>query len=228
MWVIFRKSDNEVVGVSADSEIDLAKDVALQEVVRGLVGSTNPNDYDAFQVKGHDNVSQVKARLFQPQGRAKVQTAKGGTNLEVAQDASESGKILVTTNATQLHPVDQVPLIPGDGTSFLVVTLQKVSEQVNQQGNQQGNQGKQTAFAAAGGTDTKSDAKSTDVIWLRTSHGFLREDKDSNPQEIRSLTLADGTGRFRFYSEKAKRLATIEMLPENRQLQAGGLRVELI
>ena len=220
MWVIFRKSDNEVVGVSADSENDLAKDVALQEVVRGLVGSTNPNDYEAFQVKGHDNVAQVKGQLFQPHGRAKVQAAKGGKNLEVVQDAPESGKILITTNATQLHPVDQVPLLLGDGTSFLVVTLQKVSEQANQPGKQGG---RQIDLSAASSPETRTN----DVIWLRTSHGSLREDKDSNPQEIRSLTLVDGIGRFRFYSERAKRIATIEMLPENRQLQAGGLRVEL-
>lgn len=208
MWVIFRKSDNEVVGMSADSENDLAKDAALQEVVRGLVGNTNPNDFDAFQVKGRDSVAQVKARTLQPHGRTKVQTAKGGTDLEVVQDSDfESGTILVTTNATQFHPVDQVALIPGDGQSFLVVTLQKTDDQ---------------------GKPMNRKAKDNDVIWLRANHGTLRADSDSDTKEIRSVTLDSGTVKFRIYSEKAKRLAAVQMLTANPELRLGGVQVEFI
>jgi hypothetical protein len=208
MWVIFRKSDNEVIGLSADSEIDLDKDAALQEVVRGLAGSTDPNDYDAFQVKGRDKVAQVKAQLFQPHGRAKVQPAKGGTDLEVVQDSEfESGTILVTTDATQLHPVDNVPLIPGDGTSFLVVTLQKVDDQ---------------------GKPLTRKTKDKDVIWLRINHGTLRPDVEEAElqPEIRSVTLVAGTAKFRIYSENAKRLATVQMLTANPELRFGGVQVE--
>ena len=206
MWVIFRKSDNEVVGLSADSEIDLDKEKALQEVVAGLIDVKDPNDYDAFQAKGRDAVLSIQEKLSRPRGKAKVQTAKGGSDLEVVGEAAgESGTVQVTTNATQFHPVDNVPLIPGDGQSFLVVTLQKSDD---------------------GGKPLIRKTKDNDVIWLRTNQGTLREDKDQNPAEIRSVTLGSGTAKFRLYSAPAKRLATVQMLTANPDLRLPGLQVE--
>ncbi|HET9226016.1 MAG TPA: hypothetical protein VFR31_05075 [Thermoanaerobaculia bacterium] len=208
MWVIFRKSDNEVVGLSADSEIDLDKDVALQEVVSGLVDVKDPKDYDAFQVKGHDKTAAIREKLVRPTiGKTKVQPGKGGdTDLEVVgESVAERGGIAVTTNATQFHPVDGVPLIPGDGQSFLLVTLQKSDD---------------------GGKPLVRKTKDNDVIWLRIDQGRLLEDKDQNPQEIRSVTLVAGTAKFRIQSAAAKRLATVQMLTANPELRVGGLRVE--
>lgn len=209
MWVIYRKSDNSVVGVSADSDVDLDKNTALQEVVRGLVDAGDPNSFDAFQVKGRDKVAKVQEKLTRLRGRNKVQPTKDGGDFDVVDDstAAEAGAVLVTTNATQTHPVDKVPLIPGDGRSFLVVTLQKIDDQ---------------------GKATNRKAKDNDVIWLRTTHGTLRADTDTDTGEIRSVTLESGTAKFRVYSENAKRLATIEMLTANPELRFGGLRVEFI
>jgi hypothetical protein len=188
MWVIFRKSDKEVVGVSADTKFDLAKDEALQEVIRGLVKTGDPKDFDAFQVKDRVQVAKVREKLRRLRGRKTIQKTPGGTGLEVVVEA-ESGSILVTTNATQLHPVDNVPLILGNGQSFLVVTLTKFDE------------------------EGKPLTRKT-------------KDKDVNPREIRSVTLASGTANFRIYSENSKRLATVEMLTDNPELRLGGLQVE--
>ena len=205
MWVIFRKSDNEVVGLSADSEIDVDKEKALQEVVAGLTDVKDSKDYDAFQVKGSDAVLSIQEKLSRPRGKSKVQTAKGGSDLEVVEEAAgESGSIVVTTNAKQFHPVDKVPLIPGDGQSFLVVTLQKVDDQ---------------------GKPVVRKTKDNDVIWLRTNAGSLRADS-GDFLEIRSITLASGTASFRIQSENAKRLATVQMLTANPDLRLPGLQVE--
>jgi hypothetical protein len=205
MWVIFRKSDNEVVGLSADSEIDLEKNAALQEVVNGLADVKDPTDFDAFQVKGQGNVAAVREKLSRVSGRTKVQPGKGG-GLDVVQEAAgDRGTVLVTTDAAEFHPVDNVPLIPGDGTSFLVVTLQKIDDQ---------------------GKPLTRKTKDNDVIWLRINHGTLREDKDQDPQMIRSVTLAAGTAKFRIFSEEAKRLATVQMLTANPELRLGGVQVE--
>src|SRR5436309_2443274 len=74
MWVIYQKSDRKVVGLSADSDIELDKDKAFQEVVKGLNGSPDPSLFDAFQVKergkGHD-LARALAR-----GTLKVQDTK--------------------------------------------------------------------------------------------------------------------------------------------------------
>jgi hypothetical protein len=208
MWVIFRKSDNEVVGVSADSDIDLDKDVAVQEVVSGLAGVKDLKDFDAFQVKGRDKTSAVREKLIRTTGKTKVQPGKGGSDLEVVgEGVAESGTILITTNAKQFHPVDNVPLIPGDGQSFLVVTLQKVDDQ---------------------GKPLTRKTKDNDVIWLRTNHGSVRTDDGADPVEIRSITLSSGAASFRIYSENAKRLASVQMLTANPELRLGGVRVEFI
>ena len=203
MWVVFRKSDGAVVGASADSEVDVEKDKALQEIVANLVEGGSPAQYDAIQVKDRKKVVNLAERAFR--GHAKVQPGKGG-ELDVTDETPEESLLTATTNATQFHPVDGVPLIPGDGQAFLAVTLQKTDSQ---------------------GKPLTRKTKDNDVIWLRTDQGTLREDKDP-PQEIRSVTLASGTAKFRVYSANAKRLATVEMLSQNPQLRTGGLRVEFI
>jgi hypothetical protein len=204
MWVVFRKSDGAVVGASADSEVDIEKDKALQEVVANLVDGGSPAQYDAVQVKDRTKVVSLTERAHR--GKAKVRPGKGG-ELDFVDDTPEESLLTVATNASQLHPVDKVPLIPADGKAFLVVTLQKADSQ---------------------GKPTTRKTKDNEVIWLRINHGSLREDKDENPQEIRSVTLASGTARFRIYSENAKRLARVEMLSENPDLRIGGLQVEFI
>lgn len=202
MWAIFQKSDGKIVGFSVDAEVEVDKDQALKEAVQGLVGSKNVNDYDAFQVKDREKIRNVARSASR--GMARVRTTGGGKQ-DVVDDSPDSASLVITTNAEQFHPVDNVPLIPGDGTSFLVVTLQKVNDQ---------------------GQPLTRKTVDNDVIWLRTDHGRLFPDVEDRAQEIRSVTLVSGTAKFRIYSESAKRLATVQMLSTNPELQAGGVRVE--
>jgi len=204
MWAIFQKSDGKIVSLTADSDIEIDKQQALNEIVPGLVGSKNVSDYDAFQVKDREKIRTVAKSVGR--GAARIRTSGGGKQ-DVVDDSPDTALLVVTTNATQFHPVDNVPLIPGDGTSFLVVTLQKVNEQ---------------------GQPLTRKTVDNDVIWLRADHGRLFQDTDDRAQEIRSVTLASGTAKFRIQSENAKRLATVQMLSTNTELQAGGVRVEFI
>lgn len=203
MWAIFQKSDGTIVSFSADAEVEIDKEKALKEAVQGLAGSKNVNDYDAFQVQDREKIRSLARSVGR--GAVRVKTGAGG-KLDLEDDSPDRASLLITTNAQQFHPVDSVPLIPADGSSFLVVTLQKVNEQ---------------------GQPLNRPSVDNDVIWLRIDHGTLRDDSEI-PQSIRSVTLANGTARFRVYSEAARRLATIQMLSANRELQAGGLRVEFI
>ncbi|MEA2563574.1 MAG: hypothetical protein QOH06_5078 [Acidobacteriota bacterium] len=206
MWVIFQKSDGRIVSASADSEIEMSKEAALKEVVPGVVGAKDVSDYDAIQVKDLEQFRNMTRAVSR--GMARVRTTTAGKQ-DLVDDSPDSSVLFITTNAEQFHPVDNVPLIPADGASFLVVTLQKQNEK---------------------GEALSRKTIDTDVIWLRTDHGFLREDADE-PREkgdIRSVKLVSGTARFRIYSGTERRLATVQMLTTNPELQAGGLRVEFI
>lgn len=220
MWVVFRKSDGVVVGASADSELDIDKKQALEEVVSGLVQHGSFEDYDAFQVKERGTLETWGENVAR--GMVSVQpTQSGEMSLTVQQPAGGSGPSLVTvsTDATDFHPVDNVPLLPGDGESFLLVTLEKVVQD-----------GAETSLAPSGEGALRAPiggAEGEDnVIWLRPSHGSIREDNDTTRQEIRSVTLVNGKARFRFYSEPAKRLAGVQMLSANPNLVVGSLLVE--
>lgn len=205
MWVVFRKSDKQVVGSTVDTGVERSKEEALNDVLRGLGGKPNVSEFDAVEVKDRTKLGSLNRALSE--GRIKVKDVGGG-RLDVEDDTPEAATVRITTNAAQVHPVDEVPLIPGDGQSFLVVTLQKVNQEHG---------------APLGRTGTDNEE-----IWLRTSHGTLREDKDDNPQVIRSVRLVSGTARFRLYSDAAKRLAVVQMLSANAALRLGGLQVEFI
>ncbi len=221
MWVVFRKSDGTVVGTSADSEIDIEREKALEEVVSGLEERGSLEHYDAYQVKERGTLETWAESVAR--GMVSVQpTAGGGMDLSVQQPAGGSGPSFVTvsTNATDFHPVDNVPLLPGDGESFLLVTLQKV---IQGGGETSLASGGEDASRIAGGEEGGGE---DDVIWLRSSHGSIREDNDTTLQEIRFVRLVNGTATFRFYSEPAKRLAGVQMLSANPNLIIDGLQVE--
>jgi len=200
MWAIYRKSDNKVVGLSADSAIEIEKDAALQEIVSGLVDAGGVDEYDAFQVTDRSRTRS----LFDALGRGHLMIEEGRSGkLALVDDAPEACALLVTTDAANFHPVDGVPLIPGDGESFLSVQLQKVNEE-----------GK--------ALERKKDA---DELWLRIDHGSLRNEKG---EEIRSVKLANGKASFRIQAEKAKRLATVRIFNGDPSFADSVVRVELI
>jgi len=204
MWIVFRKSDKQIVGSSVDAGVVRKKEEALGEVVAGLRDRLDPSEYDAIEVTDQAKLPSLTRAVGE--GRAKLKDAAG--KLDVVDETPEAATVRVTTDAKQFHPVDGLPLLPGDGASFLVVTLQKASlDQAR---------------------DLARKTVDNDVIWLRTTGGSLREDKDDRPAEIRSVTLASGTAKFRLFSENAKRVVTVEMLSANPSLRLGGLRVEFV
>lgn len=204
MWVVFRTSDREVVGSTVEGGVELTKEEALADVVGGLIGKPDILDFDAVEVKAGEGPSNLLRAVGE--GRARL-TELGDGKLAVEDDSAEAAIVRVTTNAKDFHPVDGVPLLPGDGTSFLVVTLQKVSQ-------------------LDGTPMERGSGEDDEVIWLRPSHGTVREDTEERTEAIRSVTFVSGTARFRFYSDSAKRLASVEMLSTNKNLVVGGLRVE--
>jgi hypothetical protein len=205
MWVVFRKSDRTVVGTSADAETDIEKEKALAEVVAGLESSGNVNDYDAFQVKERGTLASWAESAGR--GLVRVEPTQAGSMSIVVEQAPSPSQVDVTTSATELHPVDNVPLVSADPESFVVITLQRRDQE-----------GKALTGASEGG----------DEIWLRASYGILRADTDERSQEIRLVKLEGGTASFRLYSEGVKRLAIVQMLSANPNLQLPGLRVEFI
>lgn len=205
MWVVYRKSDGTVVGTTADSDIDMEKEKALAEVVAGREGLGDPEQYDAYQVKERGTLETFAESAAR--GRARVApTQAGGMNI-IVEKALGPTHVVVTVDATELHPVDNVPLVPADVGSFVVVTLQKTDDQ-----------GKALTAASEDG----------DEIWLRASYGTLRADTDERAQEIRMVKLEGGTASFRLYSEGVRRLATVQMLSANPDLILPGLQIEFI
>ena len=207
MWVVFRKSDGAVITTSRSEKIDTS--AMLEEVARGLVGSHAAADFDIIQVKESAGpvLSPNRGGITRQQPVVRI---KGDGTAEVVNNAPEPRFIQITTNASNFHPVDNVPLIPADGRSFLLVTLHKTDAE-----------GTAVAAEREGGKEVNEE------IWLRTDHGNLSSDSE-NPQGIRSITLQGGTARFRLYSGTERRLATVQMLSTNEDLQLGGLQVEFI
>lgn len=204
MWVVFRKSDGTVVGTTADAEIDMEKEKALAEVLAGREGLGDPKEYEAYQVKERGTLGTFAEGAAR--GRARVApTQFGGMNI-IVEKAPSPTLIEVTVDATDLHPVDNVPLAPADVGSFVVITLQATDEQ-----------GKALAGAAEGVE-----------IWLRASYGILRAHTDERPQDIRMVKLEGGTASFRLYSEGVRRLAVVQMLSANPDLILPGLQIEFI
>lgn len=202
MWVIFQKSDGKIVSASAASDVEVSKEEALKEVVQGLVGSKNVSEYDAILVKDREQFSNMTRAVNR--GTARVRTSSTTGKQDLVDDSPTSSSLVITTSAQQFHPVDNVPLIPADGRTFLVVNLQKVNDR---------------------GELLTRKTVDNDTIWLRIDHGSVRENNEE-ALPIRSVSLMSGVASFRVYSDTARRLATVQMLTANPELQTGGLQVE--
>jgi hypothetical protein len=84
-----------------------------------------------------------------------------------------------------VHPVDGIPEIPTDGSSFTTITVQKVDERWQPQ----------------------TDRNDTDLLYLRADYGTLRS--ADGAEEIRTIKLEKGQATLRLVSEKARRVATV-------------------
>lgn len=198
MWLIFQKSDGKVVGATATSDIELDREQALREVTGGITDAEAIQGYDAVQVTDRSRTSSLLQALSR--GQLVVRAARSG-ELEIEEERPETFSLQISTDAKEFHPVDNVPLIPADGESFLTIQIQKVNDE-----------GK--AF------ERKKD---NDELWLRTDHGTLRDEKG---KDIRSLKLSSGKATLRLHSETARRLATVYIFNANPQLGDTLVRVE--
>jgi hypothetical protein len=203
MWIVFQKSDHQVIGSTADSDQDPEKAAAIDEVVRNLAKPPAAATLDAIQVKDRSKAQELLHGI----GRGRVTIVESGGKLDVLSKAPDTSILIASAETKDVHPVDKIPLIPGDGKSFLRITVAKTDSQ---------------------GAARTSKTDDTDLLWLRTTNGSLREDtaSDSLPQEIRSIRLAAGTATFRLYSEPAKRLATVQILCQGQSPSDTMLRVE--
>jgi hypothetical protein len=200
MWVVYRKNDQKIVGMSAHSAVELDKQFALEEVVRGLVNTGPSSDFDAIQV-----TDRTQAVLFMttPRDHLVLEKRPDGS-LQLSVVAPQVSSLALSSDAPDVHPVDGMPEIPADGSSFSKITVQKVDEHWQPQ----------------------TDRTDADLLYLRTDYGTLRS--ADGVEEISSIKLKKGQAAFRLVSEKARRVATVQVFNADPNLRDGSIRIEFI
>ena len=199
MWVVFKKSDKQVIGLSALSEIEMAKDQALKEVIKGLAEPGKLKDYDLIQVEDRaraEEVMQAFPHRLVIKGRR--------DQLRVVVEEPEAYGLSLISDAPDVHPVDGIPEIKADGKSFTTITVQKISQE---------------------GKPLRRDADN-DQLYLRTDHGILHS--ADGKEEINSVKLKRGKASFHLTSEKNKRVATVQVISADPDLADTNIRIEFI
>jgi hypothetical protein len=200
MWVIYHKKDHKIVGLSADCRPELERDFALNEVVKGLVNAEALSKYDALQVSDREH---ARALIGAPLDQLELrETPKG--KLHVAIVEPKHSFLLLSCDATDLHPVDGIPEISADGESFTTITVQKVDDR----------------------GEPQQGAKDNDQLYLRTDYGTLFN--AGGDEEIGSIKLKRGQAAFRLVSEKARRVATVQVFNADSNLMDRSIRIEFI
>jgi hypothetical protein len=200
MWVIYLKKDRKIVGLSADCEIDLPKESAIGEVVKGLINQEPLSKYDALQVRDRE---QGRALLHAPRESVVLhEVAKG--DWQVAIEEPKQSFLLLNCDAPDVHPADGIPEIKADGEAFTTITVQKTDE---------------LGVLLQGKGDT-------DQFYLRTDYGSLLSADGKAP--INSLKLKKGQAAFRLVSEKARRVATVQVFNADTNVLDGTIRIEFI
>jgi hypothetical protein len=200
MWVIYDKEKRQVVGLSADGEPELDKDYALEEVVRGLLNAEAVDKYDALLVSDR---AQARALFRTPYDWMVLREAPQG-QLQIVIEELRLSFLRLSCDAPDVHPVDGIPEIHADGASFTTIAVLKVDEQgMPQQGNDD-----------------------NDLLYLRTDYGTLFDADGAH--EISSIELQSGQAAFRLVSEKARRVATVQVFNADANLQNRSIRIEFI
>lgn len=200
MWVVYRKKDHKVVGLSADSGVDLEKEVALGEIVSGLPDAVAPKNYDAIQVTDRALAGQYLHAF--PESLFLRENSKG--ELQFVIEVPERYLLSVGCDAPDAHPVDGIPEIAADGKSFTTISVQKINERGEPQ------QGK----------------NDSDQLFLRTDFGALFS--EDGKELINSIKLKKGQAAFRLVSETNRRLATVQVFNADRNLSDRSIRIEFI
>lgn len=200
MWVIYHIETHKVVGMSADSGLELERDLALEEVVKGQGNAETMHQYDALQVRDR---TQARALLNTPLDWLILREGPRG-RLQVAIEEPKLAFLRLSCDAPDVHPVDGIPTIRADGASSTTITVQKMDEQ---------------------GKPRQANADN-DQLYLRTDYGTLFD--ADGVHEINSIKLRRGRTTFRLLSEKARRVATVQVFNADANLMNGSIRIEFI
>jgi hypothetical protein len=199
MWVVYHKAERKIVGLTANTDIDLDKETALAEIVHGLIDRRDLTEYDAVQVKDRQQATDYMANF--PNKLALTETAAG---LRVVIREPEVFSLYLTCDAPDKHPIDGIPAIAADGKSYTTISIQKIDERYKiQRGPQH-----------------------TDLLYLRTNYGIIRN--AGGNKDISSIKLKNGAAKFRLLSEPVKRVATVQIMSAKRDMPDTFMRVEFI
>lgn len=200
MWIVYRKIDRKIVGMSALSASDLKKDFALEEIVKGLIEHGSPNEYDAIQISDREQAFKF---MNVPLDRLVLEEKENGV-VDLAIKEPKKAMLVLRSDAPDVHPVDGIPEIVADEESFTTITVQKVDEQ---------------------GVD-KKEKEDNDLLYLRTNYGTLKS--ADGKKDISSINLDQGQAAFRLVSEKAKRVATVKIFNADADLMDNSIQIEFI
>jgi hypothetical protein len=197
VWVVYRKATKQVVGLTANTAIDVDKSTALNAIVEGLLEKKPIQEYDAILVQDLEQASDYMAAFPD-----KLVLGKGKGGLRVVIREPEAFSLHVTCDAPDRHPVDRIPTIPGDGQSFTTLTIQVIDER----------------------SVAQRAERHRDVLYLRTDHGTLRDSQGVN--DISSVQLQNGSAAIRLVSGQIKRVATVQILSADQSVRSADFRVE--
>jgi hypothetical protein len=199
MWIVYQKKDRKVVGMSALYSQDIAKDAAVAQIVKGLVSGGPVEKYDALQV---EDAAQAMGLISTPLRQVLITESRG--KLQAAVETPEVSLLLLSSDAPDAHPVDGVPEIKADGTSFTTITVQKVNER----------------------GEPRQARSDNEELYLRTTAGTILS--ADGKAAIASIKLKQGEAAFRLLSEKARRVATVSVFHGDPTLHDASISVEFI
>ena len=199
MWVIYHKQSQKIAGVTANTDLDIDKEAALTEIVGGLAKPSAADEYDAIQVKDRKEATKYMAAF-----PSKLVITRTTGKLQLVIRDPEAFSLHITTDASDKHPIDGIPGIPADGTSFATITVQKIDDRRKRQ-------------------SAKTD---NDQIYLRTNCGIIRNAEGTG--NINAIQLSKGAAVFRLVSEKIKRVATVQVMSASPMLRHSRIRIEFI
>lgn len=201
MWIVYQKKDRKVVGMTALSERDYDKSTAaVDEVVKGLVNASAARNYDALQVTDYGEAMKLITAPF----HHLTITENGRGKVHASVETPQACFLVLQSDAPDVHPVDGIPEIKADGTSFTTITVQKISDR----------------------GEVQKSRNDNDELFLRTTAGVLRS--ADGKEDITSLKLKHGQGSLRLVSEKARRMATVSVFNIDANLHDGSIRIEFI
>jgi hypothetical protein len=199
MWVIYKRADRQIIGVTALGTHDPDKNTALKEVVEGSVNPGNLSEYDALQV-----TDRSLARQFMRAFPGRLVVTGGESEPRLVVRDPESFSLFVQSDAPDKHPVDGIPEIAADGNSSTLITITKIDERFKPQKGEGDNE----------------------ELYFRTDHGIIRDEKGE--KDINKTQLERGQVSIRLFSEKLKRVATVQIISPAAHLGDTFIRVEFI